>query len=130
MRPIEESDHGVWPPPCLLLKKDDVPEITVISIGERSCVLETLVLPDLFIQIAAYLHDLQTEVFTIAKAIAASLDGFNGVINPFCEFARHTRTKYSFYDFRDQLHAFVLTQSISRSGNCWDEAPRERCLTN
>ena len=99
MRPIEESDHGVWPPPCLLLKKDDVPEITVISIGERSCVLETLVLPDLFIQIAAYLHDLQTEVFTIAKAIAASLDGFIGVIDPFCECACHKTLEIVFLGY-------------------------------
>lgn len=34
-------------------------------------------------------------------------------------------SQYACYDFRDQLLAFGLTQSMSRSGNCWDNAPME-----
>jgi putative transposase len=34
-------------------------------------------------------------------------------------------SQYACYDFRDQLLAFGLTQSMSRTGNCWDNAPME-----
>jgi len=34
-------------------------------------------------------------------------------------------SQYACYDFRDQLVAYGLLQSMSRSGNCWDNAPME-----
>ena len=34
-------------------------------------------------------------------------------------------SQYACYDFRDQLIAHGLIQSMSRSGNCWDNAPME-----
>lgn len=34
-------------------------------------------------------------------------------------------SQYACYDFRDQLLAYGLTPSMSRSGNCWDNAPME-----
>lgn len=34
-------------------------------------------------------------------------------------------SQYACYDFRDELLAFGLTPSMSRSGNCWDNAPME-----
>jgi len=34
-------------------------------------------------------------------------------------------SQYACYDFRNQLLAYGLTPSMSRSGNCWDNAPME-----
>jgi transposase InsO family protein len=34
-------------------------------------------------------------------------------------------TQYAAADYRDILHAAAIIQSMSRKGNCWDNAPME-----
>ena len=35
-------------------------------------------------------------------------------------------SQYASHEYQNQLHTFGMTASMSRKGNCWDNAPTER----